>query len=108
MRYFYVAIALSAFQAYTCDAAASATGSTVVCESCPTTTSTSQFVTRTSAPTTSCSAPALTVIPNAGASASTSGNSTMPPTATFTGAASKMVGSMGGAMAVALAAVYVL
>jgi len=34
----------------------------------------------------------------------------MPPTATFTftGAANKMVGSMGGAMAMALAAVYVL
>lgn len=88
--------------------------STVICETCPSTTASPQIVTRLSGPTTPCAAPALTAIyasgtvgaPTSIASGNSSSTATPPP---ITNGGSKFGGSVNGAaLIVALAAVYVL
>lgn len=109
----------TAFQAYTCNAANSTTVSTVICEACPTTTDSAvDIVTRSSEPTTSCTGPALTAV-----YATANGTASMRPSAGITGTtaattkatvtpitagSNKLAGSIGGVVAVIVAAAYAL
>lgn len=109
----------TAFQAYTCNAANSTSVSTVICQACPTTVDSAvDIVTRSSEPTISCSGPALTAVygttngtasmrPSAGITATTAAT-TKATVTPITAGGNKMAGSMGGVVAVIVAAAFAL
>ena len=89
--------------------------STITCSACPPATTANDMVTRSDEPTTPCTAPSLTVIPNPGASTDigtggmpTSTGAPVVPTEVPIAAGSRMAGSVGAAIALGAAAVYMM